>query len=255
MDFDAAEMFRLHPIGLQRIQLPEHRLQLVRLHRRHRVRKDRRRHMIRNVGNRIRRQIRINDHHLSIVQQRQILRNVARRNLFADRHIIDGQRHITIRPAHKEIGRGAAALYLACMGDVNAQISAARLNETRIIIVTECRQHTYINTQQRHIMGNVSANAAKARRHRSRIGILRNQGSRRTPADIDVHTADNGHIGTRAKNISLAGDISLLHQIGNMDGCRAAADSHLLRKFLLRNHRIFFNQLQNLTLSLCHSFS
>ena len=103
-------------------------------------------------------------------------------------------------------------------------------------------------------MSNVSANAAKAHADGAGVGILRYQRSKGVSADVHIDAAHDYRIGAGAKDIALPCDITFFHQVGDMYGYGGLRDACLFCKLLMRDHRVCFDPLEDLSLSLCHNF-
>ena len=110
----------------------------------------------------------------------------------------------------------------------------------------------YANSRHIQIVGDIPTHAAQTDRDGSRIGIRGHQGSVGAAADVDIHTANHHGIAAGAQNIAFAGNIALLHQVGDVNRCGGPGDAQGICQVLLRDHGIGFNGLENLSLSLCH---
>ena len=138
------------------------------------------------------------------------------------------------------------------MAGIDSQFRTGSCDTLTVDIVTKGRQHPYINTQQAHIVGNIASHTAKADLHCTGIGISGHQRRIGSAADVHIHTADHHRIIAGAQHIATSRNMALAHQIGDVHRHRGSGNSQLICQFLLGNHRVGLNQLQNLPFSLRH---
>jgi len=75
------------------------------------------------------------------------------------------------------------------------------------------------------------------------------------PADVQVDAPHDYHIRSGADDVALAGDMALLHQIGDVYRHRRAGDARFVRQLLLGDQGVLLNPLENLPFPLSHGLS
>ena len=138
------------------------------------------------------------------------------------------------------------------MAGIDIQFDARCHDPLTMHIVAHGSQKLYIQTQQGHIVGNVTAHTPKTAANLAGIGIPIHQRTEAAAADIHIDTANHHRISACAKHIALTGNEAFLQQIGNVYRYGRSCDLQCVRQFLLRDHRVRCDQIQNLIFSLCH---
>ena len=104
-------------------------------------------------------------------------------------------------------------------------------------------------------MGDVPPHAPQAHAHGARVGVGWHQLVGRTAADVHVHAAHHHRVGRGADDIPPAGNVPLLHQVGDVHRRRGAGDARLLRQLLLGDEGVLLNPFENLSFPLGHGLA
>ena len=172
-----------------------------------------------------------------------------------DLHIAYRQGHISLFVGDEQVGGGGRTRYRQALADVDAQLSAAGGNTLGVHIVPKGGEHPHIHPQQRQVVGDVSPHASQAHADLAGVGICGHQGPVGPAPDVDVHAAHHHRVGGGADDISLAGDMSLLHQVGDVHRRRRAGDPRLVRQLLLGDEGIFLDPSEDLPFPLGHGIA
>ena len=249
----AGQQFRLQPVWLQGVELSQHRPQLLGLHRGHGVGKNRGVAVIRQPCDALRREVGVDDHHLTALQQLLAPRQHTGRQIPIDVHIRHRQLHIPLLVVDEKIGGGVTAGDHRGLGDIDAQLAAHRRQLLGVHIVAEGCQQPHIQPHQAHVVGDVPAYAAGAHPHPAGVGILCHQFLTGPAADVHVHTAHHRDVGAAGHDVALSGDAALFHQVGNMHRHAGPCDARPLRQLLLGDHGIRFDPVEYLPFPLGHA--
>ena len=101
-------------------------------------------------------------------------------------------------------------------------------------------------------MGNIAAHASQAHAHLAGVGVLRHQLVQGTATNVQIDAPHHHRIGGGTDDVALAGDVPLLHQVGDMYRRRRPGDARLVRQLLLGDHRVLLDPFQDLPLPLGH---
>ena len=251
-DLHAGEQFCFDAVGLQGVELAQHRLQLHRLGGGHRVGKQGGGTVIRQPLNALGGDVGVQHHRLTGVQQRLPLGQHLRGQVLVDFHIADGQGHVALFVGDEEVGGGAALGNDGGLGDVDAQFAAAGCDLLGVDIVAEHRHHPDVHAQQGHVVGDVPAHAAQAHPHHAGVGVLHDGDLAGPAADVHIHAAHHSDVGGRVDDIALAGDVALFHQVGDVHRHGGPGDPRLVCQLLLGDQGVLFDPVQKLPLPLGH---
>ena len=138
------------------------------------------------------------------------------------------------------------------LADVDAQLSAAGGDALGVHIVPEGGEQPHVHPQQSQVVGDVPPHAPQAHANLAGVGVSGHQGLVGPAADVHIHAPHHHGVRGGADDISLPGDVALLHQVGDMDRRRGAGDPRLVRQLLLGDQRIFLNPLEDLPFPLGH---
>ncbi len=151
--------------------------------------------MLDKVRDGLARQVRVDDHGGSAVQEVELRREVVRRQLFANFHIGDRNGHITVAVADEDIGRGAAIRHVQRVRKVDAKVAAALLDLTRARIAAHSGQKIRRYAEQAHVVRDVASHAAEAQLDLAGVRVLRAQRREGVRADVDIHAAADDGVG------------------------------------------------------------
>ena len=113
-------------------------------------------------------------------------------------------------------------------------------------VLTKGGDELDLHIQQRQIVGNIPAHAAQTHPHRAGVGVPVHRHLRRPAADVHVDAAHHRDIGRCMDDVAFAGDVALLHQVGDVHRHGGPGDAGLFRQLLLGDERVFFDPVQNL---------
>ena len=251
-DGHAGEQLRLDAVGLEGVEPAQHRLQLHRLGGGDRVGKDRHRAVLCQIGDALRGNIGVDHQHLAAGQQLLPLREQLGCQMAVDVHVTDRQQHVALLVVDEEISGGVPLRDHRGLGDVDAQFPAAGGDLLGVQVVAEGGDHPHVQAQKAHVVGDVPAHAAQTHPHRTGVGVPVHRHLRRPAADVHVDAAHHRDIGRCMDDVAFAGDVALLHQVGDVHRHGGPGDAGLLRQLLLGDERVFFDPVQNLPFPLGH---
>ena len=254
-DGNAGKQLRLQPIRLEGVQPAEQRTELFALDRRNGIGKDRCGAVQTKIFQRLGRKIGIHQNDLCIIQQGKIALQIRGGDSIADCHIVQRQRHVAVRTADKQVGRGRRVGDLKRVGDVDPQLTGRRRDALTEKVVAQCGQKADVHTEKAQIPCDILPDAAETHRDLARVGVLGDQCRSGNAADVHIRAADDRRIAPAAQDVALSGDVALFHQVGNVYGDRGAGDTCHFRKAFLRDHGVCLDPLQDLPFTLCHAIT
>ena len=107
----------------------------------------------------------VGHHHLGVLQQRKLRRQVSRGDFFADFHVGHGQCHLAVLIGQVQIGGGRTPGHPQGVAQVDAQLGTGGRHPLAVDIVAIGAEQMNIRPQQRQVMGNVPTHAAQADGH------------------------------------------------------------------------------------------
>ena len=176
-------------------------------------------------------------------------------DMLIDLHVADRQGHVPVPVGDEQIGGGGPAGHGEALADVDAQLAAGGGDTLGVHIVAEGGEHPHVQPHQSHVVGDVAPHAPQAHAHLARVGVRRHQLPVGPPADVQVDAPHDYHIRSGADDVALAGDMALLHQIGDVYRHRRAGDARFVRQLLLGDQGVLLNPLENLPFPLSHGLS
>ena len=192
------------------------------------------------------RQVRLHHHQIGMVDIIQPLPQELRRDVLIDGHVVHGQGHVAVAAVDKQIGARPAA----GNGGAVAQVKAHRLGKA---ILPQHGDHGHLLTQQAEVVGDVPSHAAQRGGHPAGVGVPGHQRRVGHRADIHIHAAHHGDVGRLTQQIAAAGNVTLPHQVGNVDRGAGPRNTGLVGQLLLGNTRVFPYPLQQLPFSSGHT--
>ena len=155
----------------------------------------------------------------------------------------------------EQIGGGGPAGHRQAVGDVDAQLPAGGGDALGVHVVAEGGEHAHVHPQQGHVVGDVPPHAPQAHAHLAGVGVGSHQLPVGPAADVHVDAANHHRVGRCADDVALAGDVALLHQVGDVHRHRRAGDARLVCQLLLGDQGVLLNPPENLPFPLGHGLA
>ena len=168
-DLDAREHLGLKAIWLERVNLAQNLLELLRLDGRNGVAEDGAGHVLGNELDGLLRQVGINHASCGVLDNIQALLDALGGDILVNLHVIDGFLHLTVLVHDEEVGGSGSTRHGNRSVNVNTAIQAALFELASTIVFAKSGEQTNVAVEKGQVVGNISANATKGHGDLARV--------------------------------------------------------------------------------------
>ena len=198
------EQLRLQPVGLDGMEPAQGTPEFARLGGGDRVGEDGHGHMFAQPGNGLLRNVGVHHHQLGVVEHAQPAGQIVRGDMAEDFHIVEGQRHFSVRVGDEQVGGTGSAGHLQGVGDVDAQLAAGGGHRVGEVVIPHGGKEGDLQPHKGHVVGDVPAHAPHGHPHLPGVGVPVYQGRQGAAADVLGDPPHHRHIGGGVHHIALA---------------------------------------------------
>ena len=175
-DGHSGQELGLQPVGLQGVELAQHRPQLLRLGGGYRIGEDGQLDVVRQPGDGFRRNVGVHYNKLGVLQQLGPARQESGGDVVIDLHIAHRQGHVSLFIGDEQVSGGGRPRYREALTDVDAQLAAAGGDPLGVHVVPKGGEQPHVHPKQGHVVGNISPHTPQAHPHPAGVGVGGHQG-------------------------------------------------------------------------------